>query len=137
MTSDTITYEMHCTSPMGILSLRTWCMPEDTNPYGDIFGGYLLGQMDIAGALHANREAEGRTVTIASDRVEFHHPVAVGDILCCYTDTIKTGTTSITVKVEAWATRKETNIHEKVTEGIFTYVAIDENKKPRPIPQKG
>lgn len=136
MADDANRQEIHCVSPMGQLSLRTWCMPEDANPYGDIFGGYLMGQMDIAGALHANAVAKGRTVTIAVDAIEFHHPVNVGDILCCYTETVKTGKSSITVKVEAWVTRQSSTVHEKVTEGIFTFVAIGKDNKPMKIKAK-
>lgn len=119
--------------PQGELTVRTMAMPKDTNPIGDIFGGYLLSQMDIAGGIYTQKIAKGRTVTIAVDSMTFHKPLNVGDILCCYCDTIKIGNTSIAVKVEAWTIRKFQSDREKITEGVFTYVAIDSNRKPRPI----
>jgi len=125
--------EVACESEQGELALRTWCMPADTNPSGDIFGGWLMAQMDIAGATTARKIAKGRTATVAVDGMEFLKPVFVGDILCCYAKVVKTGNTSITLKIEAWATRKNSDIHEKVTEATFTFVAIDENRKPRKI----
>jgi acyl-CoA thioesterase YciA len=121
--------------PQGELTVRTMAMPKDTNPIGDIFGGYLLSQMDIAGGIYTQKIAQGRTVTIAVDSMTFHKPLNVGDILCCYCDTIKIGRTSIAVKVEAWTIRKFQSDREKITEGVFTYVAIDDDRKPRPINQ--
>ena len=121
--------------PQGELTVRTMAMPKDTNPIGDIFGGYLLSQMDIAGGIYTQKIAQGRTVTIAVDSMTFHKPLNVGDILCCYCDTIKIGNTSIAVKVEAWTIRKFQSDREKITEGVFTYVAIDDDRKPRPINQ--
>lgn len=132
---DNVQKEVRCTSPMGELALRTWCMPADTNPYGDIFGGWLMAQMDIAGAITANRVSGGRAVTIAVDKMEFHLPVGVGDVLCCYADVSRIGKSSITVKIEAWVTRKNTCDHIKVTEGIFTYVAVDEDGVKRVVPR--
>ena len=117
--------------PKGELSIRTQAMPADTNPSGDIFGGWVLSQMDIAGGVFSSSLARGRTVTVAVDGMTFHRPVLVGDILCCYVQNMKTGTTSLSVKVEAWVSRNFRRF--KVTEGIFTYVAIDEDRKPRPI----
>ena len=117
--------------PKGELSIRTQAMPADTNPNGDIFGGWVLSQMDIAGGVFSSSLARGRTVTVAVDGMTFHRPVLVGDILCCYVQNIKTGNTSLSVKVEAWVSRNFRRF--KVTEGIFTYVAIDEDRKPRPI----
>jgi acyl-CoA thioesterase YciA len=119
--------------PQGELTVRTMAMPKDTNPIGDIFGGYLLSQMDIAGGIYTQKIAQGRTVTIAVDSMTFHKPLNVGDILCCYCDTIKVGNTSIAVKVEAWTIRKFQSDREKITEGVFTYVAIDDDRRPRPI----
>ncbi len=121
------------TGPKGELTVRTMAMPKDTNPIGDIFGGYLLSQMDIAGGIYTQKIAKGRTVTIAVDSMTFHKPLNVGDILCCYCDTIKIGKTSIAVKVEAWTIRKFQSDREKITEGVFTYVAIDDERKPRPV----
>ncbi len=120
-------------APSGTLSVRSLAMPADTNPNGDIFGGYLLSQMDIAGAIYSQEIACGRTVTIAIDSMSFHRPLHVGDTLCCYCDTIKLGNTSIKVKVEAWAVRRFDTERVKITEGVFTYVAIDSDRRPRPI----
>ncbi|MCR9204642.1 MAG: acyl-CoA thioester hydrolase YciA [Halobacteriovoraceae bacterium] len=119
--------------PQGELTVRTMAMPADTNPIGDIFGGYLLSQMDIAGGIYTQKIAKGRTVTIAVDSMTFHKPLNVGDVVCCYCDTIKVGRTSIAVKVEVWTIRKFSSEREKITEGVFTYVAIDDNRKPRPV----
>lgn len=119
--------------PKGELAVRTLAMPADTNPNGDIFGGWVLSQMDIAGAIIAGKEAKGRTVTVQVETMTFHRPVHVGDVLCCYVDVIKIGNTSLKLKIEAWAMRNFDPDRVKVTEGIFTYVAIDENRKPRPI----
>ncbi|MEC7182237.1 MAG: hotdog domain-containing protein [Bdellovibrionota bacterium] len=91
--------------PKGELSIRTQAMPADTNPSGDIFGGWVLSQMDIAGGVFSSSLARGRTVTVAVDGMTFHRPVLVGDILCCYVQNIKTGNTSLSVKVEAWVSR--------------------------------
>jgi len=121
--------------PQGEVTVRTMAMPRDTNPMGDIFGGYLLSQMDIAGGIYTQKIARGRTVTIAVDSMTFHKPLYVGDVLCCYCDTIKIGRTSIAVKVEAWTIRQFKSEREKITEGVFTYVAIDDNHKPRPVDQ--
>lgn len=121
------------TSPRGELVTRMLSMPADTNPAGDIFGGWLLAQMDIAGNLLSKRIAKGRTVTIALDSMEFHLPVFVGDTVCCYGDVTRVGNTSITVHVEAWVTRQYQTELIKVTEGSFSFVAIDENRKPRII----
>lgn len=120
-------------APKGELTVRTMAMPRDTNPIGDIFGGYLLSQMDIAGGIYTQKIAQGRTVTIAVDSMTFYKPLNVGDVLCCYCDTVKIGTSSIAVKVEAWTIRKFQSQREKITEGVFTYVAIDDDRKPRPV----
>jgi acyl-CoA thioesterase YciA len=108
-------------------------MPADTNPNGDIFGGWLLGQMDIAGGIFAASVAQGRTATIAVDSMVFRKPVLVGDVMCLYTDLLRIGTTSIAVRVEAWVIRKNQDQRMLVTEGTFTYVALDENRRPRPV----
>ncbi len=123
-------------APTGELTVRTMAMPRDTNPIGDIFGGYLLSQMDIAGGIYSQKIAKGRTVTIAVDSMTFYKPLNVGDVLCCYCDTIKIGRTSIAVKVEAWTIRKFQADRDKITEGVFTYVAIDDNSRPRPIKEE-
>ena len=121
-------------TPMGERVIAVVAMPADTNPSGDIFGGWILSQMDIAGGITAGRLAEGRTATIGVKEMEFHKPVRVGDLVSCYTQLQKIGTSSITMKIEAWiANRYDPGETTKVTEGIFTYVAIDENRKPRPV----
>jgi len=122
--------------PNGELSLRTLAMPADTNPSGDIFGGWLLAQMDIAGGLAAKQRARGRTVTIAVNSMTFHKPVFVGDVACCYTNVERVGRTSIDIRVQVWVIRgAHYGERVKVTEGLFTYVAVDEERQPRPIPQ--
>jgi acyl-CoA thioesterase YciA len=121
--------------PKGELSIRTVAMPADTNPAGDIFGGWLLSQMDVAGGIIAHRLAQGRTATVAIDAMKFHLPVFVGDVLCCYAHVLRTGTSSIAVKVEAWAERRNSTVRVKVTEGVFTYVALDAERRPRPLPK--
>jgi acyl-CoA thioesterase YciA len=126
------TGEKHST-PQGELAVRTLAMPADTNPSGDIFGGWVLSQMDIAGAIVAGKKANGRIVTVSLEAMKFHLPVFVGDVLCCYADVVKVGRTSIQIKIEAWAMRNFDPERVLVTEGIFTYVAIDEDRKPRII----
>ncbi len=121
--------------PRGSLSIRTLCMPADTNHAGDIFGGWLLGQMDIAGGIFASNIAAGRCATVAIDAMTFKKPVAVGDVMCIYTDLIRVGTTSITLHVEAWVLRRNRPPRVLVTEGTFIYVALDEAGRPRKIKQ--
>ena len=119
--------------PRGTLSIRTLCMPADTNQNGDIFGGWLLGQMDIAGGIFASTTAKGRTATVAVDAMTFRKPVYVGDVVCVYADLIRIGTTSIAVHVEAWAIRRNEMTRQLVTEGNFTYVALDDGGRPRKV----
>ena len=126
--------ETEIENPRGELALRTLAMPADTNPSGDIFGGWLLSQMDIAGALVANQIAKGRVATVAIDSMIFHQPVNVGDVVCCYAETLKLGRTSLTMLVQVWVLRQNTIVRDKVTEGEFTYVALGDDRKPRPIP---
>lgn len=121
--------------PLGEMITRTLAMPADTNPDGDIFGGWVLSQMDIAGGILTKKVAKGRTVTIALDSMVFHLPVFVGDVLCCYGQVLKTGRTSITIKIEAYAKRQYRDERVKVTEGIFTYVHVTEDRKPVPLPK--
>ena len=123
-------------NPEGGLIVRTLAMPADTNPNGDIFGGWLLGQMDIAGGIFSKQYAQGKTVTVALDSMSFYRPVFVGDVICCYCKMHKLGKTSITVKVEAWVVREYSSDRIKVTEGMFTYVAIDRDRRPRPIQKR-
>ncbi len=118
----------------GELMLRTFAFPADANPAGDIFGGWLLGQMDIAGASLARRRAHGRVATVAVAQMTFRLPVFVGDELSCYCAVSKCGTTSVTVQVEAWARRHDDSGTVKVTEGTFTYVAIGADRRSRPLP---
>lgn len=120
--------------PRGELSIRTLAMPADANPNGDIFGGWVLSQMDIGGGIAAGRRARGRVATVAVDAMTFHLPVYVGDVLCVYADLERVGRTSMTVWLEAWALRGRLGERVRVTEGRFTYVAIDETGKPRPVP---
>jgi Acyl-CoA hydrolase len=120
--------------PQGEPALRAIAMPADANPYGDIFGGWLLSQMDLAGGAAARRRAKGRTATVAITAMTFHRPVFVGDEVTCYAQIVKVGRTSITVKVESWVRRGIGEEQIAVTEGIFTYVAIDEDRRPRPVP---
>ncbi len=126
--------------PIGNLLLRTLAMPADTNPAGDIFGGWIMSQMDIAGALLAKEIANGRVVTVAIDAVSFLKPVSVGDVVCCYGHCIKIGRTSITVHLELWVKKliiSETDERAErhlVTEANYVYVNVDSNGTPKPLP---
>lgn len=120
--------------PIGELTIKTLAMPKDTNPLGDIFGGWVLSQMDIAGGILANEHSKGRAVTVAVESMAFHLPVYVGDLLCCYVNMLKVGNTSMRINVEAWVHRDLK--HFMVTEGIFTYVAVDKKGKPRSAAKK-
>lgn len=122
------------TGPQGEIAIRTLAMPADTNPAGDIFGGWLMSQMDIAGGVAASKYARGRVATVAVDGMTFHKPVRVGDELTCYTSVTRTGRTSLTLKVEAWVLRRSTWKQEKVTEGLFTFVALDDQGRKRALP---
>lgn len=115
-------------------TIRVVARPADTNAGGDIFGGWIMSQVDIAGSIAAYRRAQGRVVTVAVDSLQFHQPVFVGDLISCYADVVRVGRTSITVQVEVFAERDQGGIqHLKVTEARVTYVAIDEARRPRPI----
>jgi acyl-CoA thioesterase YciA len=121
-------------TPRGDLMLRTLAMPADTNPAGDIFGGWVLAQMDIAGGIAAQEKTGGRVATVAVDSMSFHKPVYVGDVMCCYAEPVRTGTTSITFRIQAFVIRSaHSGVRVKVTEGLFTFVAIGEDRKPRTI----
>jgi acyl-CoA thioesterase YciA len=109
-------------------------MPADTNPSGDIFGGWLMSQMDLAGGTHALYLAQGRVATVAVDGFTFHRPVSVGDQVTCYTRMVRAGRTSLTLTVAAWARRGAVGACEKVTEGTFTFVALDDAGRSRPLP---
>lgn len=114
-------------------ALRTIAMPADTNANGDIFGGWLLSQMDLAGSVIALQKAGTRVATVAVESMSFKQPVAVGDEVSCYARVEKTGRTSITIHVESWARPRLAEKAHKVTEGKFTYVAIDAQGKPVPL----
>jgi acyl-CoA thioesterase YciA len=121
--------------PHGELFIQTVAMPADTNANGDIFGGWLLSQMDIAGGIAGRNYSRGRTVTIAVESMTFRKAVKVGDVVSCYADLTKVGTTSMTYRIEAWAIRAQSFVREKVTEGVFTYVAIGADGRPRKVPK--
>ncbi len=122
-------------APRGTLTVRTIAMPGDTNANGDIFGGWVMSRMDQAGGIAGVDRAQGRVVTIAVDAMTFFRPVKVGDVLSVYTEIESVGRTSMKILVEAWAKRFRTTLHEKVTEATFTFVAIDEEGRPRPVPK--
>ncbi len=123
--------------PRGELTVRTLAMPADTNANGDIFGGWVLSQMDQAGGIAGVERARGRVVTIAVDAMTFIRPVKVGDVLCVYTVVEHVGRTSMKIHIEAWSRRFQTGVREKVTVATFTFVAIDDEGRPRPIPATG
>lgn len=120
--------------PKGELALRTLAMPADANVSGDIFGGWVLSQMDIAGGIVAGARGNGRVATVAIEAMKFIRPVHVGDVMCVYSTIETVGRTSMGVRLEAWALRNRIGAREKVTEALFTFVAIDENGRPRPLP---
>ena len=113
--------------------VRTIAMPADTNPEGDIFGGWLMSHMDLAGATLAFDLAKGRCATIAVSEITFLNPVFVGDEVSMYASLVSEGRTSIRVAVEAWRRRRDASEPQQVTKGVFVYVAIDENRRPRPV----
>jgi len=119
-------------------TLRLVPMPKDTNTAGDVFGGWVMSQVDIAGSIAASRRAKGRTVTVAVNAFSFKAPVFVNDVVSFYADVVKVGTTSLTVNVEVYVERglrgKKLGAVEKVTEAVLTYVAVDENRNKRPVP---
>ena len=120
--------------PTGELTLRTLAMPADANAAGDIFGGWVMAQMDLACGIRAAERARGRVVTAAVQEMSFAKPVKIGDTLCIYTDIVKVGRTSMTLQVEAWAQRYLKPDMEKVTSALFVMVALDESGKPAPVP---
>lgn len=119
--------------PTGELMLQTSPMPKDTNASGDIFGGWLVSQMDIAGGIAAAKVANGRVATIAIDRMSFMIPVKVGSIVSCYTDITRIGRSSIEVQIEVWMQKLDTDETVKVTEGTFIFVALDEHGRTRAV----
>ena len=120
--------------PRGELASRVLAMPTDTNPKGDVFGGWIMSLMDMAGKMSATTVANGRVVTIAVDRIVFRQPVQVGDVVCCYTELVRTGNTSVTLSIEVWAMRQGQGDRVKVTDATFTFVAVDEDGRPRSLP---
>ena len=121
--------------PKGAQTVRVVAMPADTNANGDIFGGWVLSQMDMAGGVAAVERARGRVVTIKVDTMIFIRPVRIGDVLSVYTQVESIGRTSMKVHIEAWVRRFITHVQEKVTDATFTFVAIDDQGRPRPIPR--
>ena len=120
-----------------IPTMRLVAMPKDTNPGGSIFGGWIMSQIDIAAGIVALQRAKGRVVTVAVNSMEFHEPVFVGDVISCYAEVIKTGNSSIIVNVEVYAQRNPSALQTvKVTAAELTFVALDENRKPRPLPEE-
>ena len=121
----------------GDLAIRVMATPADTNPSGDIFGGWLMSQVDIAGSIIARRRAQGRIVTVAVDSFQFRNPVFVGDVISCYAKITRIGKTSLTINVRAFAERqgKSHNTH-LVTEADLTYVAVDDQRRPRVLPEE-
>ena len=119
--------------PTGVLALQTVAMPADTNTSGDIFGGWLMSQMDLAGSVTASRRAGGRVATVAVDAMAFMTPVRVGAVVSCYTEILDVGRSSIRVRVEVWITSIHQDEPAKVTEGEFVFVAIDGNGRTRVV----
>ncbi|TNC43184.1 acyl-CoA thioesterase [Rubellimicrobium rubrum] len=119
--------------PSGTPAIRTIAMPADTNPAGDIFGGWLMSQMDLAGSNVASHTARGRTATVAVDGMKFHRPVKVGDEVSLYANLLRTGRTSMQIHVEAWRRSRDSDTSELVTEATFTFVALDTEGRPRPV----
>ncbi|HXX40690.1 MAG TPA: acyl-CoA thioesterase [Chthoniobacterales bacterium] len=119
--------------PQGELVIQTIAMPRDTNPSGDIFGGWLMSQMDLGSSILAAKTAKARVVTVAMEAMSFLQPVRVGDRVACYGRVEKIGRTSMRIPVEVWATRYKTGEQVKVTHGVFTYVAMGDNGKPIPV----
>ncbi|HHP3562459.1 TPA: acyl-CoA thioester hydrolase YciA [Yersinia enterocolitica] len=138
MTQEQISPSGEQVLPNGELVLRTLAMPADTNANGDIFGGWLMSQMDIGGAIQAKEIAHGRVVTVRVDGMTFLKPVAVGDVVCCYAGCIKTGRSSITINIEVWVKKVSSEPigqRYKATEAVFTYVAVDDIGKARALPE--
>ncbi len=121
--------------PQGEPAIRITAMPADANPAGDIFGGWLMAQMDMAAGIVAARRAKGRAATIAVEGMTFHHPVHVGDEVSVYAALAKAGRTSMTIDVETWRRARTGEDRQKVTQARFFFVAIDDERKPRPLPQ--
>lgn len=128
---DDVTQEVH--APSGELAIRTLAMPAHANANGDIFGGWVVSNMDLAGAVVARKYTKHRIATIAIESMKFIAPVHVGDVVCCYGEMLKIGRTSIRIEIQTWALGAGEESRRLVTKGVFTYVAIDDNGKSRPI----
>lgn len=120
--------------PQGLLTIRTIAMPADLNYEGDVFGGWLMAQMDLAGGIAARWRCGGRVATVSVDAMTFHLPMKVGDELSCYCICTKIGRTSIVYRVESWVRRRDGGPQVKITQGTFTFVRVGEDGKPCPIP---
>lgn len=120
--------------PRGELALRTVAMPADTNPAGDIFGGWIMSLMDLAAGVSAGSRARGRVATAAVSKLSFIRPVKVGDVVCVYTEILRTGRSSITLGVETWVLRRGQGDRVRVTHAEFVLVAVDDAGRPRPLP---
>lgn len=131
-------YKPYDKNPEGKLILRTLAMPSDTNANGDIFGGWIMSQMDLGGAILAKELAKGRVVTVTVDKMIFHLPISVGDVVCCYGTLVRVGRSSIQVKIEVFIKQVYEGTRERfrVTEALFTYVAVDKEGKSRAIPRE-
>jgi acyl-CoA thioesterase YciA len=125
------------TEPTGELALRTVAMPADTNPSGDIFGGWIMSLMDLAAGVSAGTRARGRVATAAVSNLTFLQPVKVGDVVCVYTDITRIGRSSITLGVEVWVLRRGQGERVRVTAAEFVLVAVDEAGRPRQLPPQG
>jgi acyl-CoA thioesterase YciA len=132
--SDTRSVGPARTGAEAIPVIRTIAMPADTNPAGDIFGGWLMTQMDLAAGNVATRTARGRCATVAVEAMTFHRPVSVGDEVSLYAKLVSTGRSSMRIAVEAWRRARNGDAMDRVTEATFTFVAIDEARRPRPLP---
>ena len=122
--------------PKGELAIQTLAMPSDTNPNGDIFGGWVVSQMDLAAGILAKKRSKGRAATVAIDSMSFLLPVHVGDVVSCYVKLEHQGHASMIINVEVWTEVIATGVHSQVTEGTFTFVAIDEQGHSRPVAAK-
>ncbi len=122
--------------PEGTLSLQNIAMPADTNWSGDVFGGWIVSQMDLAGAIHVERLSKGRCATIAINQMTFLVPVKVGNVISCYTKILKVGNTSVQVQIEVWNSHDNSRDPIRVTQGVFTFVAVDVNGNKRQISEQ-
>ncbi len=120
--------------PRGDITLQTLAMPADTNANGDIFGGWLMAQMDLGASVLARRRASGRVATVAVEAMTFLKPVKVGDVVSIHAELLREGRSSMKIGLEVWATRQPESVRVQVTEATFTFVAIDEDGRPRPLP---